>query len=400
MSSAKQDFLSPVGRMVQGNPFEKQTKDMQGRPLTIKTGASAGQPTQRYFCAVAFAKNDPAWPAFYQLLFNAARTGFPTLFDAQGNCLSRDFSWKVADGDSTYISKPGETPNAQKEGFAGHWVVKFSSSFPPRVFYTGKYAAHEAITDPNVLRRGYYVRIAGTVEGNGQSDKPGIYVNLSMVEFAGIGPEITSGPDANQIFGGNAAALPQGAQPLPMNAGMGNGQPGMMPPGMQAPQQQYAPPPQQQYQPPQQQYAQPGVAPGAMPTFAPGAGPSMMPGGAPGAMPGMQPTMHPNNPAAGMAQPPQQQYAPPTMVQPHPGILQGPGMTPPPQQQYAQPGAVPGVPMAQPGQMPGMMPPPAQQYAPPPVVHQMTAAAGQWTYEQLIAGGHTDASLRAQGLML
>lgn len=389
MSAAKQEFLSPVGRMVQGNPFEKQTKDHQGRPLTVKTGANAGQPTQRYFIAVAFAKNDPAFPAFYALLHNAARAGFPTLFDAQGNCLARDFSFKVADGDSTAISKPGETPNAQKEGFAGHWVVKFSSSFPPRVFYTGKYAAHEAIQDPNVLRRGYYVRVAGTVEGNGQNDKPGIYVNLSLVEFAGIGPEITSGPDANSIFGGNAAALPQGAQPLPMNAG--NGQPAMMP-GMQAPQQ-YQQPMQPQGMP---QFAPPGGQPSVMPTFAPPAGPSAMPGGVPGVMPNMQPqqpVMHPNNPAAG--------YTPAAMppgmaVQPHPGILAGPGMSAPPQQAYG----VPGVPMAAPQGMPGMMP---QMQAPGMVqqpVHQMTAAAQGYTYEQFIANGHTDASLRQQGLML
>jgi len=221
-------------------------------------------------------------------------------------------------------------------------------------------------------------------------------VNLSMVEYVGIGKEIVSGPDAGAVFGQQAAQLPQGAQALPMNAGNpGNAMPGQMPGMPQQQQQQFAPPGYQQPQQ-QQQFAPPGGPGSPMPTFAPPAVPSMMPGGAPGAMPGQQfqppgnpAPLHPNNPAAGA--PPQQ------FVQPHPGILQGPGVSAPPQQQFV----VPGVPMAAPGQMPGMpgmMP--QQQFAPPPVVHQMTPLAQGYTYEQFIAQGHNDASLRAQGLML
>lgn len=339
-NTLKADFLSPVGRLVQGNPFEKQTKDMQGNPLTVKTGPSAGQPTQRYFCAVAFSKTDPAWPAFFALLANAARAGFPTLFDAQGQCLSRDFSWKVADGDSTMITKPGETPNAQKEGFPGNWVVKFSSSFPPRVFYAGKYAPHEQIQDPNVLRRGYYVRIAGTIEPNGNAQKPGLYVNLGMVEFAGIGPEITSGPDANAVFGGNRAALPAGAQPLPMNGGNAPMTPGMAP-----------------------SYG-PGGPAGPAPAFVPPAGNYMTPGPQPGALPAMPGSVMP-----GMA------------VAPNPGILNGPGMAPPPM--------TPGVPMA----------PPAMPTPPAPVGPVMLPAAQGHSYASLIAAGWNDAALRAAGMM-
>lgn len=363
MASQKIEFLSPVMRMVQGDPFEAQTKDMQGAPLTIKSGPNAGQPTQRYFCAGAIPKNDPAFPAFYAMMVNAARTGFPTLFDANGNCLARDFSWKLADGDSMQVSRPGEIPNAKKEGFPGHWVIKFSSSFPPRVFYMNKYDPRDAITDPKVLRRGYYIRVAGTMEANMNPQKPGLYMNLSMVEFCGIGTEIVSGPDAGAIFGGNAAQLPAGAQPLPMNAG--NGQP-MMPGAM------------------------PGLPqPGGMPTVQPGQTSLPAAGGfgAPGAQPFATPAHQQYAPAAGvpsMPSPGGMPAGPGMVVQPHAGYMQGPGTAAPP----VAGGALPGMPMM-----------PQQQMLPPAVAHVMLPAAQGHTYEALRQMGYTDEFMRANAMM-
>lgn len=208
----KTDFLTPVGRLVQGDPFEAQTKNMQGQPLMTMSG----QPTQKYFIAVAFRKDDQAFGAFYAKLVEVARGSFPQLFNAQGQCSHPRFSWKLVDGDG--VDDNGK-PNANKDGFAGHWVVKFSSSFAPRCFHAGHYQPHEQIQDKNAIQRGYYVRVAGTIEGNDNVQKPGLYVNLSMVELAGIGPVISSGPDAAAVFGGSAVQLPAGAQPLPMNAG-------------------------------------------------------------------------------------------------------------------------------------------------------------------------------------
>lgn len=208
----KSDFLTPVGRLVQGDPFEAQTKNMQGQPLVTMSG----QPTQRYFVAVAFRKDDPLFPAFYAKLVEVAKQSFPALFDAAGNCTHPRFSWKLADGDG--MDDNGK-PNSNKEGFAGHWVVKFSSSFAPRCFHSGHYQPHEQIQDPKAIRRGYFVRIAGSIEGNNNPTKPGIYVNLGMIELAGVGPEIVSGPDAASVFGGAAAPLPVGAAPLPMHVG-------------------------------------------------------------------------------------------------------------------------------------------------------------------------------------
>lgn len=206
-------FLTPVGRIVQGDVFEPQTKDQQGNALTVKSGPNAGQPTQRFFVALAFAKTDPAFAAFYQQLVSTARAAWPQLFDANGNCTHPRFSWKIMDGDG--VDDNGK-PNNTKEGFAGHWVVKFSSSFPLKAFYAGRYAPQDQIQDKHAIRRGYFVRIGGTVEGNGNQQKPGIYVNLNMVELVALGPEIVSGPDAASVFGAApVGALPPGAQALP-----------------------------------------------------------------------------------------------------------------------------------------------------------------------------------------
>lgn len=350
---AKTDFLTPVGRMVQGDPFEAQTKDQQGNALTIKSGPNMGQPTQRYFIAVAFRKDDAAFPAFYQKLVAQARADWPQLFDAAGNCTHPRFSWKLVDGDG--VDDNGKQ-NATKEGFAGHWVVKFGSSFAPRCFHAGHYQPHEQIQDRNAIQRGYFVRVAGTIEGNGNQQKPGLYVNLSMVELAGVGPIISSGPDASAVFGGAAPVLPAGASPLPMHAAT---------PGL--PQMPGAPlAPAGLPQPP-------GALPGAAPLGLPGAvaaapllpGPSAAPGFAGSAM------TSPSSPLA---------------VAPNPAFLAGPG---------GVPGVVaPAVGMYSPPPVPVAIAPPA------PPSNQMTALAGGATYEQFIGNGWTPDAMRAAGYLV
>lgn len=341
----KQEFLTPVGRLVQGDPFEAQTKNMQGQPLMTQSG----QPTQRYFIAVAFPKMVNGQPnaefaALWQKLEATGRAGFPGINIAPPWDPACRFSWKVMDGDG--VDDNGK-PNSNKEGFAGHWVVKFSSSFAPRCFHAGHYQPHEQIQDPKLIKRGYFVRVAGTVEGNGNAQKPGIYVNLSMVELAGQGPEIVSGPDAASIFGGSPIAqLPAGATPLPMHAAAG-GLPGGLPPG---------------------------GAPAGM--VAPGQSlPGQMPGAAlPGALPGMQQ----QQPVQGMM--PAQQIA----VQPHPGIL-GNGL----------PTQGPALMTSPSNGLPGMMP---MQPAAPQLTPQ--GAATGMTYQQMLAQGYTEAQLRQGGYIV
>lgn len=352
------EFLTPIGRLVQGDTHEAQTENMAGQPLLDKKN----QPTQRYFIAVAFAKNDPAFPAFWQLAISAARAGFPHLFNAQGQCIHPNFSWKLMDGDG--IDNNGK-PNNAKEGFAGHWVVKFSSTFPPSCYAAGKYDPAQRLP-AGAIKRGYYVRVSGMIAPN-TGEKPGLYMNQNMIELAGYGTEIVGGPDAGAIFGGTPLGqLPPGASAAPMSPTpqMG-GQPAMqnMPGQYAAPQQ------------PQQ-----AVAPMGMPQM-----------GTPPGMPQMQPQA-----------PQQQHYAPPGMQQ-QPAPMQAmPGQYAAPQQQPMQPQGVPNMPGA-----PNMgfvnnagMVPPMQMQQPAAPVYQMTPAAQGYTREQWNQSGQSDAQLIAAGYMV
>ena len=197
------DLLTPVGRLVQGGPFSYSDTNMDGKPLTD----SNGNPRKDYFMAIAIAKNSPEWDAFKALIDGAAAAAFPHHWHTP------TFSNKITDGDGTIPDARGVRP-CDKEGFAGHWVVRFSSGFAPDVYTKGGAAK---ITDPELVKRGHYVRIYGSCKGNGSTSKPGVYLNLSMVEHIAFGEEFTSGPDAASVFGAApVSALPAGASAIPM----------------------------------------------------------------------------------------------------------------------------------------------------------------------------------------
>lgn len=227
----KTPFTTPVLRFVQGSLDEAQTKDANGNLRVVKTGPNAGQPSPQWFVAGAIAKTDPAWPAFWALLVNQAVADFPALFPQgaapvialggpkmngpglsalvqQGLIAHPQFSFKVIDGDGW--DDKGK-PHGNKEGFARSWVVRFGSGYPPRCFHAGHYAAHEQIQEKNAIKRGFYIRVSGTTEGNGEASKPALYLNLSMVELSYVGTEIVSGPNAEDAFAGGPGAMPAGA---------------------------------------------------------------------------------------------------------------------------------------------------------------------------------------------
>ena len=192
--SERVDILTPVGRLVQGHPFDANNTNMEGQPLTDK----AGNPRVEYFFAVAIPKTDPAWPALWQKVQEVAQKGFPS-----GESGRPTFSWKYTDGDTV----------PDKEGFAGCHVIKLKSSFAPRIFTKGGAAQ---IVDSGQIKRGDYVRVYLSVAPNGSSVQPGIYLNPSMVELVGYGEEIASGPAGDAVFGGApVGALPAGASETP-----------------------------------------------------------------------------------------------------------------------------------------------------------------------------------------
>lgn len=223
-------ILSPVGRLVSGSLFEAQTKDLNGDPLVIKRGPNAGQPMTRYFFALAVHKSDPGLAEFMGALQKAALESFPQLFDPSGNCLAPDFAWKFKDGDSTVPDKKGNRP-CDKEGYPGHYVFMFSGNYAPKVHAED---ARTVLTDPNSVKRGYYIRVSGNVKGNDEKANPGLYLNYTGIQLVAYGPVIEVGPDTAAAFqAAPVTALPPGASATPIAPVNAPAMPGV--PGQVAP---------------------------------------------------------------------------------------------------------------------------------------------------------------------
>ena len=214
--STRTDFTTPVGRLVQGSVFTGKTTDQQGAPLVTKTGPNTGQPRTDFFFAIAIAKTDPALAAFLAQIKGQAHVDFPHLVDAAGNCSYADFSWKIKDGDCTLKDVKGRC-NADRDGFPGHMIFSFSGGNAPGVYKRDGQGAPTPVTNPDEIKRGYYIQVQGNTKGNGQAEKPGMYLNHNMIMLAGYGEEIVSGPDASSAFGA-APALPAGASATPLAA--------------------------------------------------------------------------------------------------------------------------------------------------------------------------------------
>lgn len=193
------NITSPVGRIVEGSLYLAQDKDMDGRPLTVKTGANIGQPTVRYYFAIAIPKGtEKGWwetPWGAQILA-VGQAAFPQQSQRP------DFAWKVEDGDSTIPNKKNRRP-CDKEGFKGNWILKLSSGFAPKCYNRDGSAA---ITEPNAIKAGYYVQANFDVAGNGNTSNPGVYLNHKMVALQGYGEEISFGADPLAAGFGTAPA--------------------------------------------------------------------------------------------------------------------------------------------------------------------------------------------------
>lgn len=276
--STKQELLTPAGRLVMGSLYKPNDKDAEGKPLVVKSGPNAGQPRVDYYFALAIPKaGEQHWAhtAWGQMLYKVGATAFPQAHQAP------TFAWKVKDGDSTIPNRKGKRP-CDQEGFPGHWVLSFSSGYPPKVF---RESGTLPMPEVDAVNLGDWVQVYGSVDGNGSQSQPGIFLNHSMVNLVGYGQRIVVGPDAASVGFGKGVALPPGVSATPIASALTPAaaaavagvpaQPGAMFPGI------------------------PGAVPPAMPA------PVMPPVGVP---PVMQP------PAA----------VSPVAVQPHPQFLQPP----------------------------------------------------------------------------
>ncbi len=210
------NLKSPVGRIVMGSLYNPNKTDFDGKPLTIKTGPNAGQPRTNYFFALAIPKmgethwaNAPAdalGVSWGRKIWEVGNTAFPAAAQRA------DFAWKIEDGDSTIPNKKNRIPR-ENEGWPGHWILKFSGGFAPKV-YKQEGGAFVQVLEPDFIKCGYFVEVAFSVDGNDNQNNPGVYLNHSMVCFRAYGPEITFGPDVNEA-GFGAAPLPAGASLVP-----------------------------------------------------------------------------------------------------------------------------------------------------------------------------------------
>lgn len=213
-SSTAIEFTSPVGRLVQGSLYKGYDKDAEGNVLLHKSGPLAGQPGRKqFFFAIAIPKTpgvqhwaSETWAA---PLWQLGHTLFPQA--AQ----SAAFSWKVIDGDSAQVNTDGVAPR-DKQGFAGNWVLKFSGGYPPKV-YRPEGSGVVQVLEEDFVKPGNFVEVFGSIDGNGKSQKPGIYVNHHAVCFRGysVEGEINFGPDVSKA-GFGKSALPAGASAVPL----------------------------------------------------------------------------------------------------------------------------------------------------------------------------------------
>lgn len=229
------NFTTPVGRFVNGNLYQPQTKDADGKPLLIKNGPNTGQPTQKFYVAIAIPKIAGAhWATYPRAANRQNERSWGEAIWAAGHgafgpsAQSPVFAWKVSDGDSAIPNKKGRKP-CDNEGWPGCWVLHCSGSFAPKCYNADGSAV---LVERDAIKPGFYIQIAGNVAGNASSQNPGVYVNPSMVSLQGFGPEIISGPDPTQAgFGG--APLPAGASSVPVggfNVGQAPAVPSGMPP--------------------------------------------------------------------------------------------------------------------------------------------------------------------------
>ena len=212
-----------TGRMVQGDAHKAQPPSKDPRTKQVKIDSKTGLPVAgQFFVAVAVAKNDAAWPAFKAMIDGEARTSWPQFFgtaapglqigaELPAGCTNPKFANKVIDGDG--FDENGQ-PYSNKEGFAGHWVVKIGSYYAPKVFEWTASGWQETIHTGRQVKTGDYITVSGDCKSNNSDQSPGMYMNLGAIAFEREGPEIKSAAtvDPNAAFGsrgpGGAAVPP------------------------------------------------------------------------------------------------------------------------------------------------------------------------------------------------
>lgn len=172
--------VTPVGRVISEAIFEPTMKGYQGKAL-----------------------DKPLW--YIQLSIPKTASGLQQLFDdCQGAAAAgfankeqerSDFAWKFKDGDAP--------EHVERDGFPGCFIFAFRSGFAPSAIVDQN---NKQILDKSRIIPGYQVQVAYNIKANGDTAKPGVYLNFNMVKLISIDAPIMSGPTAAEIFGTTPSA--------------------------------------------------------------------------------------------------------------------------------------------------------------------------------------------------
>lgn len=215
MANEKYVDFTVSGRLLQGGLSLRGKVDDDGNAVMEKDDPT--KQVMESFISVGIHKTDPQAAYIRQLFTQTASRDYPGLITGECQATHPRFAFKIKDGDG--IDNNGKPMN-QKPGFAGHWVISMNTRMSPKCFMAGKYQPHEQLSAPDdVIKKGYYVRVCGSVCGNGVPAQgkgaavPGLFVSHSLVELIAPGEEIITGINAAEVLGKlGAAALPVGAQ--------------------------------------------------------------------------------------------------------------------------------------------------------------------------------------------
>lgn len=220
----------------------KQKVDMTTKQPVI---GNDGNPVIEYGFGLAIPKLNPQTgqpTEEYQKIWNIMQKEALTIYP-DGN-IPPLFAWKYKDGDG--VDHNGK-PFADREGYAGHFVVSCTTRIPIKYFI---FQGGNNVLVNTGIKCGDYVNAQLNIKAHPAQGtaKPGLYVNPNSVQLIQPGKEIINSPSGDQIFGQNApgyngqvvapevGAMPNTHQPAHNPAamsGMGQ-QPAMTPQEQQA----------------------------------------------------------------------------------------------------------------------------------------------------------------------
>ena len=204
---------SAVGRLIMGDPFNKQTKDQNGRDIPVDK--------QTFFFGIACEKTAPGVNEHLGTLQKAALEGYANvpnvMQQVQMGLAAPQFSWKVQDGDEMVVDPQTGQHKLRNQYAAGCWIFKFSTTIPIR---SAKFPPQSNVPvdcDPSEIKRGYFVQVSYSTQVNGNLDHTaGVYQNPKTICLVGFGEEIVSGPSLEQQFAGAPTGYsPQGMTMTP-----------------------------------------------------------------------------------------------------------------------------------------------------------------------------------------